>query len=161
MNAPDPDFDNEVKRCFLPLANRASLSLQKLKEGVFEMSSHGFALRVRSGIGHARDFVVTLAKQSSLSKNYDELTGEIGLGNFAEVHGEKLELHPLHTPAGYHHAFEEAASLAGKLCVPYLIGVRGDADFEKVCEHVDRKKAEAGDKWKDYKFTKNVRKEWL
>jgi hypothetical protein len=157
----DPDFDAEVAHSFQPLADRAKLPLTKIKDGVYEMAGHSFVLRIRRGTGHARDFVVTLASRSSLSEDPEKLAGEIGLLNFAEVYGEQLNPHPLQTSAGYRKAFQEAADVAGKLCVPYLLGLRGDADFAKVREHVDRKIAAAGGQWNDAKFIKNVRKEWL
>lgn len=156
-------FDEGVAISFDPLAQRLKLPLRKMAEGVYEIPGRFFALRIRKGTGHTRDFLVTLLERASISETSgsprDLCDGEIGLRVIAAFYGEKLGPHMFHTREGYLRAFEDESNAAEKFAAPFLLDLR--SNFGDIRQFVARKVEEAGIRDKDYRFPPNVRKEWL
>lgn len=147
-----------MTRYFEPLARRINLPLRKVKDGIYEMSGANFVLHIRCGIGHSRDFLVTLAEKKSIVKPVEELSG-LGLGVIVEFNGEKLGPFTFHTREGYLRAFEDEAKAAEQFAVPYLLGRR--SNFGEIREFIDRKIEASGIPKKKYHLPPNVREEWL
>lgn len=158
INSAQDIFDEGVVRFFEPLAKRNNLSLQKVKSGIYELAGSQFVLHIRRGIGHSRDFLVTLAEKKSITKPVEELSG-LGLGVILNFYGEKLGTHKLHTSEGYLIAFDEAAQAVDKYCVPYLLGHR--SNYGEILEFSAQKIEASGLMRKKYHFPPKVREEWL
>ena len=152
-------FDEGVTQFFEPLAKRIKLPLQKLKDGIYEIAGETFTMRIRRGIGHSRDFLVTLSEKSSTPLSPDELGREVGLGVIAEFNGQKLGTHKLHTTEGYLAAFAEAAKAAERYCAPYLLDLR--SHLGEIRRVVEQKIEDSGLRPKKHRFPPNVREEWL
>jgi hypothetical protein len=153
-------FDEGVTCFFRPLAERIKLPLQKLAKGVYEITGKTFVLRIREGIGHSRDFLLSVSKKDEASQSPRDLgKNEIGLGVVAEFGGEKLGPYKYHTREGYLHAFKDQARAAEKYGVPYLLDLR--SNFEDIREFVERKVVESGIREKKFHFPPNVREEWI
>ncbi len=148
------EFDDVVAQFFQPLANRVGFQLTKLRDGIYEIAGGMFAMRIRQGTGHRKDFVVTLAPKASLSDDLDDLGQEIGLGVVAEYNGKRLQ-----ETDDYQRDFSEAARIAELLCGPYLLDTK--EDFGEIQHFVERKVEESGIKTKKYYFPRNVREEWI
>jgi hypothetical protein len=148
------EFDNAVARCFQPFSERAGFPIRKLRDGIYEIAGQKFVMRIRRGTGHRKDFLVTLSRKASLSRDLDDLSHEIGLGVIAEYNGKQLQ-----ALGDYRREFAEAAKIAESLCLPYLLGTK--TDFEDIQHFVERKVEESGIKTKSYHFPRNVREEWL
>jgi hypothetical protein len=155
----DSAFDDAVVRFFGPLAVRANSSLQKLRDGIYQIAGTAFVVRIRRGTGHRKDFVVTLSPKKSGAEDLDDLSGEIGLGVFAEYHGRPLQMHELDSKKDWLLAFEEAARAAEVFCLPYLVGEQ--TDLQDVRHFIEQKVEESGIRTKKYHFPPKVREEWL
>ena len=128
--------------------------MKKLRDGIYQIAGRDFAMRIRQGTGHRKDFVVTLAPKVSLPDDLDDLSQEIGLGVVAEYNGK-----PLQVRDDYQREFEEAAKTAETLLVPYLLETK--TDFEEIRHFVECKVEESGIRTKKYHFPPNVREEWI
>jgi hypothetical protein len=148
------EFDDAVAKFFKPLANRFEFPITKLRDGIYEITGGAFAVRIRQGTGHRKDFVVTLAPLVLLPDDLDDLSHEIGLGVVAEFNGKQL-----HECGDFQCDFSEAAKFTELLCVPYLLGTKND--FGEIQYFVERKIEESGIQSKKYRFPRNVREEWI
>ncbi len=148
------EFDDAVVRFFQPLANRFGFPLKRWRDGIYEITGRTFVMRIRQGMGHRKDFVVTLAPKMALPDNLDDLSREIGLGVIAEYSGEILQ-----AKGDFQNQFEEAAKAAEIYCIPYLLETK--KDFEEMRNFVKRRVEETGIKTKKYHFPRNVREEWI
>lgn len=155
----DSDFDDAAVRFFGPLAVRANSSLQKLREGIYQIAGMAFVVRIRRGTGHRKDFVVTLSPKKSGAEDLDDLSGEIGLAVIAEYHGRPLQMRELDSKKDWLLAFEEATHAAEMFCLPYLVGEQ--TDLQGVRRFIEQKVEESGITTKKYHFPPNVREEWF
>jgi len=155
---PKDFFEIGVADSFRPLAVRAKLPLWKLHDGVYEILGNEFAMRIRRGTGHGKDFLVTLSRKTDLSTDPLELSGEVGLALFAEYAGATEEAATLTARDGSPSAFRRVAGAAERFCLPYLLGRR--ADFATVQQFVHDKVENARAGIKKYHFPSNVREEW-
>ena len=152
-------FDEAVARFFGPLAERIKLPLRKLNDGIYEIEGKVFAMRIRRGFGHSRDFLITLSEKSSTPLLPEESDQEIGLSVILEFYGKNLATPELHTAEGYLRGFEEAAKAAGEFCEPYLLDHR--SNFGEIRAFVKHKIEESGARAKKPRFLPNVREEWI
>ena len=67
------EFDNAVARFFQPFSERAGFPKRKLRDGIYEIAGQEFVMRIRRGTGHRKDFLVTLSRKASLSRDLDDL----------------------------------------------------------------------------------------
>ncbi|HUJ42108.1 MAG TPA: hypothetical protein VLW52_00750 [Opitutaceae bacterium] len=158
MNISAAMFDELVTRFFAPLAKRAGLPLEALGEGIYEVAGSKFAMRIRRGTGHRKDFLVTLSLKQP-EQNLDDLSGEIGLGVLADYRGRPLHAHALDSVEDWQLALEETARASEELCLPYLKGKQNDLDG--VRRFIERKIDASGIRTERHRFPRNVREEWV
>lgn len=152
-------FEVLVVQCFSPIAKKAGLELKQLGKGVFEIKGSRFAVRIREGVGHARDFLVTLLAVKPLPDDFDDLTGEIGLGVIVEFCGGTLSDKDLFLPGRYRQAMNEAAAATEKFCLDFLLN-RKDS-LTDLRTFIEQKISKSGLRDKKCRFPPNVREEWL
>lgn len=152
-------FNEAVARFFAPVAAKAKLAIQEFGEGVCEAQGKEFTMRIRRGTGHRKDILVTLLPTAERPADIDDMSKEIGLGVVAEFRGETLAESSLNTEEEYLRSAGKLATAAEKLLLPYLLGVR--TDFAGLKEFVAARAEKAVSKIPDYRFPKNVRKEWI
>ena len=151
-------FSTAVARSFAPLAANAKLTIRELGEGIHEVQGKDFTMRVRRGTGHRKDILVTLLPTAERPADHDDLSKEIGLGVVAEFVGESLPELPIDTEEEYLRSADYLAKAADKLLLPYLLGTRND--FAELKRFVADRADKAVGEIPDYRFPKNVRKEW-
>src|SRR5262245_40411103 len=84
-------FDKTMADFFGPIAQRLHLSLVKVEDGIYEIPSQHFVLRIRLHTGHARGMNVMLRPASVRDFDENEPGVHYGIGCFMEFNGEKLE----------------------------------------------------------------------
>ena len=152
-------FEIGVADAFQPLAARVGLPLKKLRDGIYEMAGEEFAIRIRRGTGHGKDFLVTLSRKEDVSDDPLQLTGEVGLGVIAEFCGATADALALRARDGSVDAFRSSAEAAEHFCLPYVLGRR--ADFAEIQRFVEDKIQKSGIRTKKFHFPPNVREEWI
>ena len=159
MSKPNTtSFSKAVAKSFMPLAANTKLTIHELWEGVYEVLGKDFTMRVRRGAGHRKDILVTVLPTAERPADHEDLSKEIGLGVVAEFVGESLPELSIDTEEEYLRSAQYLATAADKLLLPYLLGTRNDfADLKRfVAVRADKAVGEIP----DYRFPKNVRKEW-
>lgn len=151
-------FNKAVARSFAPLAGDAKLAIQQLGDGIYEVPGKDFTMRIRMGTGHRKDILVTMLPTAERPADNDDLCKEIGLGVVAEFAGASLTELPIETEEEYLHSADYLAAAADTLLLPYLLGTRND--FAELKRFVAARSAKAVGEIPDYRFPKNVRKEW-
>lgn len=126
-------FDKAVAMFFEPIAQRLRLSLSKVREGVYEIPSPHFILRIRLHTGHARGLNVAL-RPASL-RDFDENTAgsEYGIGCFMLFNGEKLEhiYVRVETDEDFLKLAQLLAQATERFGVPYLGGQKNDFETSR------------------------------
>jgi hypothetical protein len=152
------EFNQAVLNRFGAMAESLDLKLKQLADGVFEIASQLYSLRIRLGTGHRVDFLVTLVDNKEKADDANALTGEIGLGVIMEYYGTKLIESRQAAPQDIDAEIARMADLSQHYCVPFLSGK--SADWVSIKEFVQTKIEKAGGNMKKYNFPKNVREEW-
>ena len=152
------DFDESIVTFYKPVADRAGLELQKLRSGIYQIAGASFILRLRQGIGHKKDLLVTMAPMTTSPRDLDDLSGEIGLPLVVEYNGVEVPHEDISSTVGFYSNPQRVADAIEQFCIPYLLGRK--TDFDELRSFVDRKIDAAA--WKPpYNFPPNVREEWL
>lgn len=160
MNNPNlKTFDSVVPDLFASLAQRAKAGLRRVADGVYEIEAQGFTARVRYGTGHRKDILVTLLPTSEKPLELSDLSREVGLGAVAKFCGENLPELSFDNEEEYLAYASALAASAEKFLLPYLLGLR--TDFSAIKEFVSKNAREGDREVSEFKFPKNVRKEWL
>lgn len=152
-------FDRAVANFFAPLAANAKLASQQLCDGVYEVQGKEITMRIRRGTGHRKDILVTLLPTAERPADNDDLSKEIGLDVVAEFCGQTVAESSLDTEEEYLRSAGVLATAADKLLFPYLLGDR--TDFAELKKFVAARAEKAVSEIPDYRFPKNVRKEWI
>ena len=76
-------FDKAVDAFFAPLARKLDLPLIKVRDGVYDISSTHFIMRIRLDTGHRRGLNVILRPASF--REFDEDTGRADTGTGYET----------------------------------------------------------------------------
>jgi hypothetical protein len=154
-------FDQAVTKFFEPIARKIGLPLSKVRDGVYEIHSPHFIMRIRLDTGHARGLNVILREASLLNFDENEPFIQYGIGCFMQFHGEKLE--DTFIEVNTNDDFLERARLLAQATehhgVPYLLGQ--EKDFNAIKEMVKKGAEKDIEEIKKYRFPKNVRKEWI
>jgi hypothetical protein len=151
------DFGAAVTTSFRPIADRAGLELQTMRPDIYQIAGNCFILRIRRGIGHRKDFLVTLSRLAASPRDLDDLSGEVGLSVIAEYNGVEMPYDDISSVQAFCASLRRAAETAEQFCMPYLTGQK--SDFDEIRSFVDRKVEAA---WEPpFKFPPNVREEWL
>ena len=154
-------FEKAVGTYFEPLAQRLGLPLSKVREGVYDLSSQHFIMRIRLDTGHRRGLNVILRPASFREFDENKPGIQLGIGCFIEFHGENPQdtLIEVSTDEHFIERTRLLAVAAEKYAVPYLLGE--SADWQTVNEMVQRKTEKDVKEIEKYRFPKNVRKEWI
>lgn len=154
-------FDEAVAAFFEPIAQKLGLPLSKVKDGVYEIPSPHFIMRIRLDTGHRRGLNVILRPASAANFDENEPGVQYGIGVFMQLHGDGLEqtFIDVGSDADFFRRARLLAQAAERYGVPYLLGQ--GKDWEAVREMVSKKTAEDPEKIGKYRFPKNVRKEWI
>jgi hypothetical protein len=150
-------FDDAVTSLFKQVADRSRLELQKLPSGIYQIAGGGFVLRMRLGLGHLKDVLVTLAPVTEVPRDLDHLTGEIGLNNIAEYYGLAVPDQDTFSVKGFYSSLRRVAEIAETVCMPHLAGQK--SDYADIRAFVDRKIETTRKQWGPW--PSNVREEWL
>jgi hypothetical protein len=154
-------FEKAVEAHFEPLARRLGLPLSKVREGVYDLPSPYFIMRIRLDTGHRRGLNVSLRPASFLEFDENKPGVQLGIGCFIEFHGEDPN-YTLIEVSSDQDFLERARLLAlasTKYAAPYLLGE--GADWEAVSQMVQRKTEKDVEEMNKFRFPKNVRKEWI
>ena len=153
-------FDEAVVKFFQPIAQKLDLPLSKVSEGVYEISSPHFVMRIRLDTGHARGLNVILRQSSLREFDENEPFVQYGIGCFMQFYGESLQ--ETFIDVDTNEDFLEQARLlaiaAERYGVPYLLGQ--GKDFDAVQQMIRKRAEESVKEIKKYHFPKNVREEW-
>ncbi|HUA67659.1 MAG TPA: hypothetical protein VMA13_03850 [Candidatus Saccharimonadales bacterium] len=154
-------FDEAIAKCFQPIAQDLGLPLSKVSDGVYEISSPYFILRMRLHTGHRRGFNVMLRQTSFREFDENEPFVQYGVGCFMEFHGEDLKqtFIDIDTDDDFIRQGQLLADATKRYGVAYLEGQ--GKDFDAVQEIVKKQAQESIEEIKKYRLPKNVRKEWI
>jgi len=86
----DALFEFAIRDAFAPLGARAGLELREACDGVYEFERSGYAIRVRRGVGHKKDIVVTLLPATGQPATADICPGELRQHSWEIRGGEAL-----------------------------------------------------------------------
>jgi len=154
-------FDEAIARYFAPIAQEIGLPLETVDDGIYEIPSPHFILRIRLHTGHARGLNVILRRASFRVVDENEPFIQYGIGCFMEFRGE--DLNKTFIDVDSDEDFMKQAQLSAQATkqhgVAYLVGE--GKDFEAVQEIGKQKAQEAIEEIRKYRFPKNVRKEWI
>lgn len=160
MKKPDlKTFDVAIAKSFAPIANHLKLQVRKLAEGVYEIESREFTVRIRHGTGHRKDILITFLPTAERPIDVGDLSKEIGLGVVVRFNGETLSDMQFDTEDEYLRYARDLAEAVKKYLVPYLLGLR--TDFPEIKEFVAANAEKAVNEISGYRLPKNVRKEWI
>jgi hypothetical protein len=154
-------FHEAIAKLFAPIARELGLSLTNVDEGIYEIPSPHFILRIRLHTGHRRGFNVIL-RQASLRKfDENEPFVQYGIGCFMEFYGEDLKqtFIDVDSDDDFMKQAQLLADATKRYGVPYLLGE--GKDFDAVQKKVKEQAQENIEEIKKYRFPKNVRKEWI
>lgn len=151
------EFGDAVTTLFKPIATRAGLEMQELRAGIYQIAGASFVLRIRRGIGHRKDFLITLSRLATAPRDLDDLRGEIGLSVIAQYHGVEMPYDDISSAQAFYSSLRRAAETTEQICLPYLTGQK--SDFDEIRSFIDRKSEAIVDE--PFTFPPNVREEWL
>jgi hypothetical protein len=154
-------FDEAIARYFAPIARELGLPLAKVDDGIYEITSPYFILRIRLHTGHRRGFNVILRQASSRKFDENEPFVQYGIGCFMEFHGEELKQSFIDVDSNddFMKLAQLLADATKRYGVPYLVGE--GKDFDAIQQIVKKQAQKNIEKIKNYRFPKNVRKEWI
>ncbi len=154
-------FDRAVAQYFQPIAQELDLTLTKIVDGVYDMPSQHFIMRIRLHTGHRRGFNLILRPASwpDVDEN-DPNVPQLGIACFAQFHGETLQ--DIFIDVSDDKEFLKQADLlaaaAKRYAVSYLRG-KGQ-DWDAVREDVRKKTEMEVEKLKELKLPPFVQKRW-
>jgi hypothetical protein len=152
-------FEKAVTTFFAPIARNHDLPLSRVRDGVYEIASAYFVMRIRLDTGHRRGLNVLLRPASSCHFDENEPGTEYGIGNVMLLEGEEWKEQVIETDVDFLKRAEWLAKASERFGLPYLLG-KGK-DFEAIKKMVEKRTQNEAEKIKKYRFPKNVRKEWL
>jgi hypothetical protein len=145
-------FDIAVETFFEPLARKLGQPLSRVTDGVYEIPSPYFVMRVRLHTGHHRGLNVLLRPTSPREFDENEPGGQLGIGCFVEFCGG--DFHDAFGLVSTDEDFMERtrwfAIAAERYGVPYLLGE--GKDWEAVKGMVEKKTAKGIEELKKYWF---------
>ncbi|HTS16384.1 MAG TPA: hypothetical protein VMP11_02315 [Verrucomicrobiae bacterium] len=154
-------FVKAVEAYFEPIARKLGLPLCKVRDGVYDIPSQYFIMRVRLDTGHRRGLNVILRPSSFREFDENQPNIQLGIGNFIQFHGENPQdtLIEVSSDESFLDRARLLAVAAAKYAEPYLRGQ--GTDWSSVSEMVRRKTEKDVVEIRKYRFPKNVRKEWI
>jgi hypothetical protein len=132
-------FDKAVMRFFEPIAQQLGLPISKIRDGVYEMPSPHFIMRIRLHDGHRRGLNVIL--RSAMLKDFgeDKPDQQYDISCFMLFHGEDLKqiIADVNTDADFIAQAELLAGAVNRFGIPYLLGQKND--FEAIREFMKKR----------------------
>ena len=154
-------FERSVRNCFGQLATKLGLRLAVLPDGIFEIESAQFCMRIRASSGHVSDLVdllVTLVPVEERFAKFGVEKGEISLGRIMDYYGDGLNASPVSSAERLQAEIKRQAQLALKYGAPFLSG--SSRDWSNIEKYVEQKIVEAGIPEMKFDLPKFVREEW-
>jgi hypothetical protein len=158
-------FDSAVVTFFEPIAQKYGFPIVKIKNGIYEIPTPHFILRI--ALDFERDMGLNVTLREVSLRDFDDraLNVEYGIGCFMLFNGEDIK--PLHfdinTDEGYLKMAQLLADQTERFAVPYLLGQKDD--FEAVREFMKKRSAPAVERMRQMQRNiernmPNVRQEW-
>jgi hypothetical protein len=148
------DFEQSVRKWFDEVAAKRGLRVEKVSDGVLQIRSPKFRLRVSGSRNHGTDLVdvgVTLFS--------DESQPGIGLANIMEFRGDRLVSPELRArSADIDAEVRRLSDLAEEYCGAFLAGQRDQ--WNDIVQFVEEKIAREGIHESKYSLPGFVRQEW-
>jgi hypothetical protein len=155
-------FDEAVARYFRPQAERHGLSFTKIEDGIYDVGSGSFIMRIRLHTGHARGLNVMMRSSEFLNFGDDTHTPGVmyGIGCFIEHAGQDWREFFIEVDSNetFLRQAEILAQAAERFLIPYLLGHRND--FCAIKANWDAKAARELEDLKKLKFPSFVQKRW-
>jgi len=126
-------FDKTAEKLFAPIANKLGLPFFKVADGIYEIPSPYFIMRIRLDTGHSSRGLNVILRKTTLPDFVDNKVGyQLGIGCFRLFNGEELKPPCLRvfTDTEFLQQAEWYAEEAEHSGVPYLLGLKDD--FEAV-----------------------------
>lgn len=159
-------FDKAVAKFFEPIAQKLGLPLAKISDGVYEMPSPYFILRIRLHSGHHRGLNVMLRQSSTRDFDENKPGIEYDVGCFMLFNGEDIKplLFDVNTDEDFLKKAQLIAEATKHFGVPYLLGQKND--FEAVREFIKKRGEPELEKIKEMQNNiernlPSVRQEWV
>ncbi len=116
-------FDKAVETFFDPLAKELGLPLSKVRDGVYDIFSPHFIMRIRLDTGHARGLNVILRPGSIRDCDENDYSIEqLGIGNFIKFYGEEWNEPLIDTDKDFLNQAHRLAAVAKRHLAQYLLG---------------------------------------
>jgi hypothetical protein len=156
-------FDEVVGQFFEPIALKLELPLFKVEDGIYEIPSPFFIVRIRLDTGHARGFNVLLRQTSICDFEDYKPYIQYGIGNFVLFSGEKLESMNIFTDEDFLRQAQLLAEASERFAIPYLLGQKND--LEAIARMVEENGREGMERIKQMQRNiernmPSVRQEW-
>lgn len=128
-------FDEAITQFFEPIASTAGLPLSRVQDGVYEIASPHFVMRIRLDTGHRRGLNVILRRAST--EGFDEQHPGYGIAHFVRFGGAEWESEPfLQTDEDFMQRAHAVAKASEEYVIPYLLG-RGEGEhFDSIEQQV-------------------------
>lgn len=154
-------FDGAVETFFEPFARKLGLPLSKVRDGVYDISSQHFIMRIRLGTGHRRGLNVILRPASFREFDENKPGIQLGIGCFIEFHGENPQdtFIEVSTDEDFIEQTRRLAIAAEQYAMPYLLGE--GKEWATIKDMIERKTEKDVEEIKKHRYPKNVRKEWI
>jgi hypothetical protein len=148
-------FTKAVGVFFEPLASKHDLSLSEAREGVYDISSQHFIMRIRLHTGHRRGLNVSLRPASFREFDENEPGVELGIWLLIEFYGHDPRdvFVEVSSDESFLKQVELLAVAAERYGLPFLLG--HDKDWEIIKSGVERKTKKDLEQIRKYKFLKN------
>jgi hypothetical protein len=154
-------FNKAVETFFGLIARELGLPLSKVQDGVYDIPSQYFIMRIRLHTGHRRGLNVLLRPASLRECDENKTGNELGIACFIEFNDENPQATfiDVSTDENFLEQARLLAKTAERYGVPYL---RGEGkDWEAIKEMITRKTAQSVAEIRKLQFPKNVREEWI
>jgi hypothetical protein len=151
-------FDEAVARFFRPFAQKHNFSLSKVREGVYDIFSPFFIMRVRLDTGHRRGLNVLLRPSTIRAFDENVARTEYGIANFVRFQGGEWKEGLIDTDIDFMERAEWLGCTSEKFGLPYLLGQKND--FDSIKTMVELRTKNDTRKINKYDLPQMVRKKW-
>lgn len=155
-------FDEAIAKYFAPFARDIGLPISKMSDGIYEITSPYFILRVRLHTGHRRGLNVLMRLSKYREFSDDDRTPGVmyGIGCFMENSCKDWQnkFVDVETDDDFRKQTELLAEAAKQFLAPYLLGEK--KDFQVIKETWDRKGKAAAAEIRKLKFPSFAQKRW-
>jgi hypothetical protein len=152
-------FDFAVSQYFEPMAKRFRLSISHLKDGLYEIQSPYYSMRIEYTEGHiGKQILATLFPTKDRPANVEDRVRKYGVGLIAKYNGVDMQTHPVRAVEDFLSQADHIEKMTEKFCVPYFLGQKND--FEQIESYAEGLIEKSGIRKMKWKLPKNAREEW-